>query len=365
MNPNLEKLLESSVLNEETKAALVEAWEAKLTEAREEIASELREEFANRYEHDKALFTEAADKMISEALKEEIAELAEDKKAIKEAKAELKKAKDTMIEKVFSFINKALVEEIREFKTERKQVNEGLVKMNRFVQSALKEELTDFQKDRNALTEQRIMFERTKKDEIAKAKKMFVETATKVSEKVIREALTSELTQLRTDLQESKKKMFGAKLFEAFATEFMNSHYNEKSEVKKLQHMVESLKKEASELRENVHVNQELLAEAKEQAKRQKELRERSEILGNLLGPLGKDHRKVMSKLLEHVDTNKLQENFKKNLPLVLKEDNNHKPQTLTENINETIKTPYDGNREEKSNDDLVRQLRKLSGIVR
>ena len=52
MAEKFEDLIESSELNEEIRASIVEAWESRLTEAREELTAELREEFAQRYEHD-------------------------------------------------------------------------------------------------------------------------------------------------------------------------------------------------------------------------------------------------------------------------------------------------------------------------
>jgi hypothetical protein len=80
----LKPLLDSGVLNEETRSAINEAWATKLTEAREQIRSEIREEFAGRYEHDKSVMVEAIDRMVTEALQAEIAEFQADKQAIAE-----------------------------------------------------------------------------------------------------------------------------------------------------------------------------------------------------------------------------------------------------------------------------------------
>jgi hypothetical protein len=49
----LKPLLDSDLVNEETRAEISEAWDAKLNEARESVRAELREEFAQKYEHDK------------------------------------------------------------------------------------------------------------------------------------------------------------------------------------------------------------------------------------------------------------------------------------------------------------------------
>lgn len=369
MNSNLSKLLESTVLNEETKEAILEAWEQKITEAREEISNELREEFATRYDHDKKLVIEATDKLVRDSLKEELDELADDKKKLKESRIQYERMKANLAEAAQKFIKEKLSEEIKEFKTERKQVSEGLMKVQGFVQNQLSEELKEFAQDKTALIAERIEFHKSKNKVLSEAKRQYVESATKISEKVIREALKSEITQLRTDLAESKKKMFGQKLFEAFASEFMNSHYNEGSQVKKLSKVLENAKLKVQRLEESLKNKDKVILEAKEEAKTAKELRERSETLGNLLSPLNKGQRKIMQKMLESVATPKLQENFKKYLPLVLKEENSEDisgKSVLTEN-----KKSYDGNRNgiveeqivNKQEEDTIVRLKTLSGI--
>lgn len=367
MNSNLMKLLESSVLNEETKTSLLEAWDGMITEAREEISAELREEFANRYQHDKRLVVEATDKMIQESLKKEFDELAEDKKAIKETRVALEKQKVKMAESTAKFIKKVLESEIKEFRTERKQVNEGIMKLQKFVNKQLTEEIADFAKDKVALTEERILFEKNKKKVMAEAKKQFITKAATLSEKVIREALTSEISQLRQDLNESKKKAFGAKLFEAFAAEYMSSHYNEKSHVSNMNKVLENLKKQLTEAKNTIEAKNSQLNEAKKQVRVIKEMKERNEQLNKLLSPLNKEQRQVMNKLLENVQTSNLSDNFRKYISIVLKEDGTTTKQKLTENSKPSIKTEYNGNRsEDTSNDDFnstLMEIKRLSGI--
>ena len=62
----IKPLLDSDLINEETKTAIQEAWESKLEETREQVRVELREEFAHRYEHDKTVMVEALDRMVTE-----------------------------------------------------------------------------------------------------------------------------------------------------------------------------------------------------------------------------------------------------------------------------------------------------------
>ena len=82
----IKPLLDSDLINEETRQDIQEAWESKLEETRDQVRAELREEFAQRYEHDKSNMVEAIDRMVTEGLttelqdvKTEKAQLAEDR----------------------------------------------------------------------------------------------------------------------------------------------------------------------------------------------------------------------------------------------------------------------------------------------
>ena len=68
----IKPLLDSDLINEETRTAISEQWESKLNEAREVVRAELREEFAQRYEHDKQVMVEALDRMVTDGLTAEI-----------------------------------------------------------------------------------------------------------------------------------------------------------------------------------------------------------------------------------------------------------------------------------------------------
>ena len=64
----IKPLVDSGIINEDTRQAISEAWEAKLLEARESVRAELREEFAQRYQHDKQVMVEALDQVLITAL---------------------------------------------------------------------------------------------------------------------------------------------------------------------------------------------------------------------------------------------------------------------------------------------------------
>ena len=114
MSDMFNKLFETGILGEEVRSDLQEAWDAKIKENKDTVTAELREEFANRYEHDKSNMVEAIDKMISERLESEIAEIAEDKKALAEATVSYKKKVSEHSEKLQEFMLKQLTKEIGE-----------------------------------------------------------------------------------------------------------------------------------------------------------------------------------------------------------------------------------------------------------
>ena len=83
----LKTLFENNVVSEEIRAEIEEAWDSKVRENKQQAVAELREEFAQKYEHDKNSMVEAVDSLLSERLAEEIAEFADDRKSLSEAKA--------------------------------------------------------------------------------------------------------------------------------------------------------------------------------------------------------------------------------------------------------------------------------------
>ena len=83
----LKTLFENDVVSTEIRDQIEEAWESKIQENKMQATAELREEFASKYEHDKSTMVEAIDSMLSERLAEEIAEFADDRKQLAEAKA--------------------------------------------------------------------------------------------------------------------------------------------------------------------------------------------------------------------------------------------------------------------------------------
>ena len=112
MQDALKNIVENSMLSEETRTAIQEAWDKKVSVLREAVEAELRTEFAERYEHDKGNLVEALDRMVSDNLKKEIVEFAEDRKALVSERVQLKKQMREHAKKINKFVLENLAKEI-------------------------------------------------------------------------------------------------------------------------------------------------------------------------------------------------------------------------------------------------------------
>ena len=170
MAVNFEDLIESSDINEEVRTSIVEAWESRLAEAKDQLTAELREEFAQRYEHDKGLIVEAVDGFIHQRIEAEIAEIAEDKKAVAGERVAYKKAISEHSTKLNKFVSEQLAKEIKELRAERSNVAEHVTKLDDFVVEQLAGELKEFHSDKQELVEQKVKMMREGKKQLAESK---------------------------------------------------------------------------------------------------------------------------------------------------------------------------------------------------
>jgi len=106
-----------------------------------------------------------------------------------------------------------------------------------------------------------------------------------------------------------------------------------------------------------------LIAESKEaEVKALMESKQRQEVMSELLAPLAKDQKAIMTELLESVQTAKLHTSFEKYLPAVIAGEAPKKKQALVEAKEVT------GNKETNSvssseNDHNIFDIRRLAGI--
>lgn len=356
------QLVESGVMTEETTQVVEAAFAAKIQENRELVTAELREEFAQKYNHDKSLIVEAVDKMLSERLTAEMVELHNDKKALAEAKAQYKQriAQDAQV--LESFVIKQLSKEMSEFQGDRKKVSENFNKLENFIVHALAKEINEFAIDKRDLAETKVKLVREAKHKFEDIKQSFIKRSAQVVETAVTKKLTSEIKQLKEDINSARNNDFGRKIYEAFAQEFAGSFLNEKSETSKLLKIIAKKEQELAEAKNAVTEKGHLIESAQREIRVTKDLMERRNVMGELLGPLDANKREIMKELLESVPTKKLNESFDKYLPAVM-EGQSRKPATQKAMLSES--SEITGNRESKPEVGLdnILDIRKLAGL--
>ena len=362
MSDMFNRLFETGLLSEEVRSDLTAAWDEKVKENKNTVTAELREEFAKRYEHDKSNMVEAIDSMVSERLESEIKEIAEDKKALAEARVEYKKKVSEHSDKLQEFMLKQLTKEIAELNEDRKKVSENFAKLEDFCVKQLAKEINEFAEDKKDLAETKVKLVKEAKEKFAEVKATFVEKSAKIVKETVGKKLAEEMKQLKEDITAARENHFGRKVFEAFANEYSNSYLNEKSETAKLMKIVAEKEEELAEAKKTI-TEKDTIVESKEaEISVAKDTAKRVAVMNELLAPLGTDKKNIMSELLESVQTEKLHTAFDKYLPAVMEDRKTSK--TVKKALNES--TEVTGNKEttqpveEKSN--LI-ELRKLAGL--
>jgi hypothetical protein len=359
----LKPLLDSGVLTEETHTAINEAWEAKLIEAREQIRAEIREEFAGRYEHDKGVMVEAIDRMVTEALQTEIAEFQQDKKAIAEQRVRAVQEMKSKSARFEQFMVTKLAEEIGEFRKDRKQMQEAAKKLEDFVFKALAEEIAEFAQDKRAVVETRVRLVAEARNQLGKLKQQFVKRSSRAVAETVTKQLGQELSQLREDITSAKQNNFGRKIFEAFASEFVNTQMNESAELRKLYSIIEQKDAMLAEAQQQASDKQAMLESKQAEIRNMQKRQERQAVMNELLSPLNKERQKVMGDLLEGVQTGQLKNAFEKYLPAVLNDDRRvvaGKKAVITEGKSEVT-----GNKTAKAedNNNNIIDIKRLAGL--
>ena len=229
------ELFENSVLNDETKAALSEAWNSKLEtarkEIREEVEADVRNEFKDRYENDKGRLYEAMDQMLSDAVQKYSSDMIEESIRLKEEKEKLavavKESRNIAEEKIASnmkmfeqFVADQLREKITLLSEEKKKLEKDAVDaakkearskeakkqkmketidhLNTFVLSKLSEEINKLREKENELAQAKVEVK-----ESLRAHKISLneETAARINklEEFILNQLKSELVEFKNE----------------------------------------------------------------------------------------------------------------------------------------------------------------------
>ena len=361
----IKPLIDSGIINEDTRQAISEAWKSQLAEAKEAARSELREEFARRYEHDKSVMVEALDRMVTESLQQEIAEFKEEKQALAEDRVKFKRYVRESSGKFNDFMVEKLAEEIKELRKDRKMQVESLGKLEKFVMQQLAGEIREFAKDKKDVVETKVRLIAGAKAKLAEMQRVFITRSATLVKESVTKGLESELGQLKEDIQVARENMFGRRLFEAFASEFTTTHLNENKEIAKLTSLVKAKNRQLEEAK-TVATKASTLVESKNrEIKVIQENVKRKQVLAELLGPLNKDKASVMSDLLESVQTDRLRTVYEKYLPSVL--NNSTKTQTPKANVLTEGRVAMTGDKTAKpvvdTNSDNVSDIKRLAGL--
>ena len=362
----IKPLLESGLVNDETRVAINEAWEAKLNEARDQIRAELREEMASRYEHDKKVMVEALDKMVTESLTSEINEFVSEKKAIVEDRVRVKNHMMESAGRFNDFMVNKLAEEIKELHKDRQVQKENYQRLEKFIAKALAEEIKEFAQDKQAVVEAKVRLVAEAKQKLNDLRSRFVESSAQLVKESVSNKLDAELTQLKEDIRHARENMFGRRIFEAFASEFSLTHLNENRELQKMKKIIDLQHKQIAEAAQ-AKVSAQKLVESKEREIRViKESIDRKEVMNELLGTLNKEKATVMRDLLESVQTDKLKSAFEKYLPAVLNTAGSKKekaPAVLSESRVEVTGDKTAKVAAQPIVDTNVVELRRLAGL--
>lgn len=371
MGKKIDEILSESIgLSEDTKGQIVSLWESKISEAREEVAATLREEFARKFEHDKEVFAESIDQFLTDRVQAEIAEFAQDKKSLLEERAAYRTKLREHTEVINQFITESLAKEVKDLVGDRARVSENLTKLEDFILQQLAEEIKDFHVEKKGLIEQKVKMVAEGKKQIEEAKKAVVKRTAQLAESTIESALRSEITQFKDDIRTAKENEFGRKMFESFAAEFMTSHLNEGTELKKLHKKLVEKDQQINTLKESISSSKKLMESLDTKLKVSQDLVERQGLMTELLAPLSKDKKEVMKELLESVQTKNLQAAYNKYLPTVLNETA-EKTATSRQRLSEAARSEKTGDKsrgtnlfESESDDSIdLKKILSLAGI--
>jgi len=361
MLDSLKPLLDSDLINEETRSEITEAWEAKLNEAREQVRAELREEFAQRYEHDKTVMVEALDRMVTEGLAVELEQVKAEKQSLAEDRVRFQAKMKESSTKFNDFMVTKLAEEIGELRKDRKMHTEGVAKLVSFVVHALAREIREFAQDKQDVVETKVRLVREARKQLETLKARFVTESAKKMSNAVGNHLKAELGQLQEDIKVARENNFGRRIFEAYAAEFGATHLNEKAEVRKLHDVIARREQQLGEAIK-LGAKAKTLVESKEREIRIiKESNQRESAMEELLAPLNQEKAAVMRNLLESVQTARLSGAFEKYLPAVLADRSVKTSKVITETV--SVATGDKSARVQEEDRSNVIDLKRLAGL--
>ena len=358
------QLVESGMISEDVKTEIESAFHQKIKENRDQVSAELREEFAQKYNHDRSVMVEAIDRMLSDRLVAEMGELHQDLTALSEAKAAYAKKMKGDSKKLESFVMTRLGKELVEFQNDRNKVVDNFGKLEEFVVHALAREIKEFAQDKQDLVNTKVKLVREARSKFNDIKSNFIKRSAKVVEAAVTKKLTSEMRQLKEDIENARNNDFGRRIYEAFAQEFSSSYLNEKSETSKMLKIIQKKEQELSEAQQVIAQKQHIAESRERELRVTKDLMERKNVMGELLAPLDARKRQIMRELLESVQTSKLSNAFDKYLPAVMEGDGRvTKKAVLKEAAEVTGDRSF--KKQPEAGEDNILDIRKLAGLTK
>lgn len=310
--PKLEQFLKESSLSDDAKALINEAW----NDEKREMAAIIRDEMKQRFDADKAAIVEGLNSMAQEVIKEEMSKVYDEKRKLAEDRAVLR----SNLGKFQDFSNGVLAQEIGELRKDRLALGESLKKFAEFGNKIIAEEVQEYHAEKRALVEAKVKLMAEGRKKLHEAQQSWIKRASANAAKFIEEQTRNEFTQLRTQLDEANKNMFGRKLFEAFASEFMTSHYSESKELRKLAEALKAREAALNESTQKLDESKQRLEQVTRKVRIMEDQQKRDQVLSQLMKPLTAEQRMVMESLLDKTPTEKLTEDFNKYLKPVLNE---------------------------------------------
>lgn len=314
---SINSLLENGLLSAEVKASILEAWEGQCSEIREQVAAELREEFAKKYEYDRKQIVESMNDMMTDVLNEAKSEADKELNRIRDQRTKKAKIMESFVKQAKSILSEMAKTQNEENRAAKKALKE----FQTFAIKSLDSDVKELRNETRKLAESRVRVLEEGRVQIREAKEQFYKTATKNASKWIQESWKSEMSELKTQINEARQAKYGMKLFEAAMEDFRTYFFNENKEIRQLVESNKAREAEISNLKTIINEAKTEADSAQKKARLFEQRIQRQKKLDQALGHLPRDKRGLMEELLESVATDKLDGEIKKFLPMVLKED--------------------------------------------
>lgn len=178
------ELFENSVLNDETKAALTEAWNQKVASLKstlkEEIEDKVRSEFEIRYDKDKGNLIEAMTNMLNDSIEKYGKEMAEQAKKLKEEKVT---------------VAKEIINTRKEYTS---KLNENTKILESTITDILKSKIAEIAEEKKNLQEKMVQVAK-KEARIKEAQKEKLKEDAEKLQSFVLKALSEEISRLKSD----------------------------------------------------------------------------------------------------------------------------------------------------------------------